>query len=489
MGLFGWGKKEGGLMDQIRCDQKDYLIWKWRPQGHDANSTKRENAIRWGSSLRVEPSQVAAFVYSKDGGSTVEYIDGGDSGKDTILNTANLPILSSIIGLAYDGGTPFQAEVYFFNLQGLLRLPFRLQYFDVFDTRNPQNQDFSVPVSVEGSLSFGLGRNIEAVKKFVSLNGLNDFNVADFEEQVHDGIVRFVKGIVSNVPSQLQMSVLQLERRIIDISNYVETEITKDVEADFGVEVKRFDISAIEVDKTSEGYQQLARISSLQMQATEKTILAQTQVNLDTLHAQSEVNIENLRDTQRIGSENMEEQLRMQREAYERNQKLQTETTFFETHKLNIQTEAQRDVLKSAAENLGQMGTADLSGGGAGFNPAGLMTGMAMGGAMGSQMANMMNQMGNTMAGGPGHQTPPPPPQIAYMVVFNGQQAGPFNLAQLGQLVANGQMLKSTYVWKQGMSEWAEAGVMLELSALFNSNPAVPPPIPPPIPPPPPMRK
>jgi hypothetical protein len=221
------------------------------------------------------------------------------------------------------------------------------------------------------------------------------------------------------------------------------------------------------------------------MQATEKTILAQTQVNLDTLHAQSEVNIENLRDTQRIGSENMEEQLRMQREAYERNQKLQTETTFFETHKLNIQTEAQRDVLKSAAENLGQMGTADLSGGGAGFNPAGLMTGMAMGGAMGSQMANMMNQMGNTMAGGPGHQTPPPPPQIAYMVVFNGQQAGPFNLAQLGQLVANGQMLKSTYVWKQGMSEWAEAGVMLELSALFNSNPAVPPPIPPP----PPMRK
>ena len=29
MGLFN--KKEGGLMDVIRCDEQDYLIWKWRP--------------------------------------------------------------------------------------------------------------------------------------------------------------------------------------------------------------------------------------------------------------------------------------------------------------------------------------------------------------------------------------------------------------------------------------------------------------------------
>lgn len=54
MGLFG--KKdaqpkinEGGLMDSIRCDETDYLIWKWRPKGEDVNTTKKENAIRWGS--------------------------------------------------------------------------------------------------------------------------------------------------------------------------------------------------------------------------------------------------------------------------------------------------------------------------------------------------------------------------------------------------------------------------------------------------------
>lgn len=29
MGLFD--KKTGGFMDEIRCDEQEYLIWKWHP--------------------------------------------------------------------------------------------------------------------------------------------------------------------------------------------------------------------------------------------------------------------------------------------------------------------------------------------------------------------------------------------------------------------------------------------------------------------------
>ena len=64
MGLF-WNKKNGGLMDVIRCDEEEYLIWKWRPSG-SANSTSKENSIRYGSSLRVKEGEVAVFVYKKD---------------------------------------------------------------------------------------------------------------------------------------------------------------------------------------------------------------------------------------------------------------------------------------------------------------------------------------------------------------------------------------------------------------------------------------
>ena len=67
MGLFG-KPKAGGFMDEIRCDEQSYLIWKWRPAGAEINNNSRENAIRWGSSLRVKDGEVAVFVYNRPDG-------------------------------------------------------------------------------------------------------------------------------------------------------------------------------------------------------------------------------------------------------------------------------------------------------------------------------------------------------------------------------------------------------------------------------------
>ena len=53
----------GGFMDEIRCDEPSYLIWKWHPAGAQPGNNNRENAIRWGSSLRVKDGEVAVFVY------------------------------------------------------------------------------------------------------------------------------------------------------------------------------------------------------------------------------------------------------------------------------------------------------------------------------------------------------------------------------------------------------------------------------------------
>ena len=62
MALF---RKDGGIMNQIRCDESSYLIWKWRPKDSQEGSN-RENAIRWGSSLRVKDGEVAVFVYKQE---------------------------------------------------------------------------------------------------------------------------------------------------------------------------------------------------------------------------------------------------------------------------------------------------------------------------------------------------------------------------------------------------------------------------------------
>jgi membrane protease subunit (stomatin/prohibitin family) len=444
MGLFG-RKDEGGFMDVIRCDEQEYLVWKWRPSG-DANSTKKENAIRYGSSLRVKEGELAVFVYQQKDGTMQDFIEGP---YDQTIKTANFPILASIVGTAFGGASPFQAEVYFINLSGNIQIKFGVPYFDVFD---PRFLDFAVPMAARGTITF----NLTDYKGFIKLNRLINFELEDFNKQIKDAVTKYVKGIITNIPAENGIPVLQLERKILEINDLIAARIKARLESDFGVNLKGFDLASIEVDKESEGYSQLMRVTAEQ---AAKTTVAQT-----------DLNIKNMQDMQGINAQNMEETLRIQREEAQRAQKLQTETNFIGTHALNQQT----DVLKTAAQSLGEMGSMDMGGGG-GMNPAGMMTGMMLGGAMGNQMAGMMNQMGQNM--NQQQNTPPPPPQIQYSVSVNGQTAGPFNMDQLQQMVISGQLTKNTHVWKQGMPGWEIAGNVQELSNLFG---AVPPPPPPP---------
>lgn len=445
MGLFG-NKSEGGLMDVIRCDEPDYLVWKWRPSG-EANSTKKENAIRYGSSLRVKDGELAVFVYQQKDGTLQDFIIGP---YDQTIKTANFPVLTNIVGLAFGGASPFQAEIYFINLSGNIQVRFGIPYFDVFD---PRFLDFAVPMSARGTITF----NVTDYKGFIKLNRLINFELEDFNKQIKDAVTKYVKGVITNIPAEKGMPVLQMERKILEINEIVSAYLKPRLETDFGVNMKGLDISAVEPDKESEGYAELRKVTAEQ---TTKTTVAQT-----------DINIKNMQDMQNINAQNLEGTLQIQREEAQRAQKLQTETNFIGAHALNQQT----DVLKTAAQSLGEMGSMNTGNGG-GFNPAGMMTGMMMGGAMGGQMANMMNQMGQNM-----HQqqnTPPPPPQIQYNISINGQSAGPFNWQQLQQMVQNGQLSGNTHVWKQGMVSWELASSIQELASLFG---VVPPPPPPPV--------
>lgn len=425
MGLFD-RKKEGGLMDVIRCDEQEYLVWKWRPSG-EANSTKKENSIRYGSSLRVKDGEMAVFVYKKDGGEMMDYIMGPHDQK---IETANFPVLTSIVGSLWGGNTPFQAEIYFINLQGNNQVRFAVPYFDVADPRFP---DFTVPVAVRGSITF----NLTDYKQFIKLNRLIDFDLEKFGQQIKGAVTKFVKNFVANCPMDNNIPVLQLERKVIEISDLIQVRLKPIFEDDFGVNLKRLDLSAIEVDKESENYAEFVHLTKEQQAR---------RAEIDT-------------------------------EQYERVSKLSAESQFIQAHAINQQA----DVLKTAAQSMGQMGGMDLGGGG--MNPAGMMMGMAMGGAMGSQMAGMMNNFGQQaqpqqappMPGGV--PIPPPMPSaVQYMVAINGQQYGPYNIQQMQQMAQSGQINAQVLVWAQGMPQWVAAGSVPELASLFAQTP---PPMPP----------
>jgi len=422
MSLFNFfSGREGGFMDIIRCDEQDYLVHKWSPNGQ-IDDLGKENAIRYGSRLRVKPGESAVFFY-KQGDQMVDIIEGP---LDKTIQTDNFPVLSSIVGAAFGGESPFMAEVYFFNIQKNAQIKFGIPYFDVFDNRFP---DLGVPCAVRGTLTF----NVTDIKNFVKLYRLVNLELGQLEDQMKDLFTRKIKAIVLNIPAETGLPVMQLERKLDEINEYVSERLKIEVEADFGINLKRLDIGAIELDKTHPHYIQL------------KGATADQQTRF--IDAKTGIEITNLGEMARIQRKDAE---------------MGVEGKHFAVHQLNLQA----DVLKTAADNLGEMSNVNLGDGG-GFSPIGIMTGMAMGRVMGNQMEGMMGNMPNT---------PPPPPLTTYHIALNGQQSGPYTIEQLKNFAHTGQFTKQHHVWKQGMAAWELAETAPGMSAVFSEVPPPPPP-------------
>jgi len=436
MGLFKNNKKVGFFADIIRCDEPSYLIWKWHPDGTQPGEHKREYAIRWGSSLRVKDGEVAVFVYKQKDGTMQDYIVGP---YDEKIKTANFPILSGIIGAAFSGDTPFQAEIYFINLAKVIQVRFGVPYFDVYD---PRFADFGVPVAVRGTVSF----EITNYREFIKLHRLSDFNLDDFQRQIRDAVNRYVKDAVANAPAAHGIPVVQIESKVSQINDAIEYDIKERLSENFGVTVSGVDIAAIEIDKSSEGFRQLKAITA---DVTTATIQGQTAANI----------------------QHYAESLRIQREEGQFAQHMATETANLGA----FQIEKQAEVGVAGAQALGQMGAngaggVDL-GGSTGFKPAAMMAGIALGGAVGQNIATTLN---GSMAGinTPG-AVPPPIPTVAYNVAKDGASTGPFDLATLTTMAASGELKPDSLVWKAGMPTWVRADSVDELKGLFA------PPIPP----------
>lgn len=454
MGLFDRHNRKGGFMDEIRCDEPSYLIWKWHPSGVQLGNGNRENSIRWGSSLRVKDGEVAVFVYKQKDGTMQDFIVGPF---DQTIKTKNFPVLASIVGLAYEGGTPFQAEVYFINLARIIQVRFGVPFFDVYD---PRFDDFGVPIAVRGTISFG----ISDYREFIKLHRLSSFNLDDFEKQIRDAVIRYVKDAVANAPATSNIPLVQIESKTAQINDAVEYDISERLKESFGVTVSGVDISAIEIDKASEGYRQLMAVTK--------------DISSATIKAEAEAKIRDIAAKQRIEEENYAETLRIQREEGQYAQHLHTRQANIGAYQIEKQTE----VGVAGAEALGKMGengagNINLGGdsGGMGFNMAAMMANMAIGGVVGKNigdtMATAMNGMNSTASGA----VPPPIPTVAYHVAVNGQAAGPFETSVLAQMASAGQLTADSLVWKSGMAQWAKAGAVDELKHLFeNTIPPIP---------------
>ncbi len=430
MGMFS-RMKTGGLADVIRCDEKDYLIWKWHPNKYEEGTLKREYQIRASSILHVKNGEVAVFVYKrKKDGVFEDYIVGPYDGA---LSTKNLPVLTAMVSCWYEGDSPFVAEVYFINLAQVIQIKFGVPYFDVVDPRHP---DFQVPVAVRGTMTF----NISDYQNFIKIHRLRTFDLPTFKKEVTDAVTRFVKGEVAKAPAENNITLISIESKLDLINESTEIKIKDKMAEAFGVQVTSFDINAIELDKDSEAYLELKRITK--------------DVDRDVTLKKTEIDLKNY-----------EESLRIQREEGQYAQHMATKQTNLGAY----QTEVSGNVGMAGAEALGKMGengvgNINMGNGNSGFNPMTMMAGISLGNAVGQKMVGTLNTALSPETPG---AVPPPVPTVKYYVAKDGKAVGPFDVETLKNMIPTGEFNADSLIWKEGMTDWKPASTETNLAKLF----------------------
>ena len=362
------------------------------------------------------------------------------------------------------------------NLSKGSQLNFAIPYFDVFD---PRLQDYGVPVSVHGAVVYA----IEDMDLFHSVNRNEGYSDETFKNKLRGQLTKFIKSVVSNAPSDAQIPVVQIERKIFEISELIQQRVTPQVEKLFGITIRSLDITGINVDKESRGYRELkaltadlekermmaqhnAQISNFNLNndLQQDMLKKQSELNLDAMGRKQELDLGGQEELQRMNLENQRETMRIQREEMQRASRLQTEQTFMGAHQANLNA----GVLNNATDNGINAFRQQTMGG---MNNMGQMGGAPqMPGQKGMGGAPQMPGMGTAV------------PQVQYFIGINGQQYGPCDWNKLQQLVQQGQLTQQSYVWKNGMAQWEFAGNVAELAPLLQGTapqmPGMPPTMP-----------
>ncbi len=369
MGL--WDRLKHELIDIIEFldDSNDTLVHRFE---------RFQNEIKNGAQLTVRPGQVAVFI--NEGKIADVYQPGMHK-----LETANMPILSTLKGWKYGFNSPFKVEVLFVNTTQMTdqkwgtknAIPLSDPRFGMFEIR------------AFGTYSIKVNDAPRFIEEIVGTDG--NFTADEITGQLRSLVVTRSTDAIA----ETELPVEKYASNLNEISSDVHGRMSLDFEK-YGLELSTFLVENISMpEEIKKEIFELSRLDS--------------QVDLDKLA------------------------------------KLKT-----------------AKAIEKAAENEG------MAGGGMGMG-----MGFAMANQMGQQLSQQQNPSSQPDTGG---TPPPPPPALLFHVVMNGEQAGPFDMNTIKQMVSSNQITKDSLVWRNGMSTWTAAGEVDELDSAFGS---VPPPLPP----------
>ncbi len=210
-----------GLLDKLRGELVDIVEWiddtrhtlVWR-------FPRYQNEIKQGAQLVVRPGQKAIFV---DRGRVADQFEPGFY----TLNTANLPILSTLQGWKYGFESPFKCEVYFVSTRQVTDLK--------WGTPNPimlRDADFG-PLRIRAFGSYALqARDPKALlEQLVGTDGV--FEADELTELMRSMIV----STFADVLGQAQIPALDLAARYGELAETLRQKVLERVDDEYGLDL------------------------------------------------------------------------------------------------------------------------------------------------------------------------------------------------------------------------------------------------------------
>lgn len=216
--------------------------------------------LRIGTQLVVYPSQTAFFV--KGGAVCDEFTSGTYT-----IKTENIPILNKLINLPFGKESPFKAEVWFVN--NITRLGLKWGTTHPLNIEDPK---YGIIVPVRAFGQYGL--KVKESKLFLEtlIGNMSSFDVNTVDQYFKGKLISFLTATISKCITKEKISILDINNNLIEISEFCNTEISKNFEK-YGLQMVDFSIMSINVPQEDPAFNKLreakAKVASFNVEGKE----------------------------------------------------------------------------------------------------------------------------------------------------------------------------------------------------------------------------
>lgn len=242
MGLFG----RKAIIDNVH----------WDPDGNEVVYAYKfpEDHLSTYTQLTVHETQEAILFHNG------RLLGKFPPGKKT-LNTENLPLLRDFMGIMHGGENPFTAKVWFVNKVQTFAIDWEIAEMSTFDV----DYQTQVPLVARGQYGLKVVDSEKFILKFVGTK--TKFTQADMTNQSYGEICSKAKSMILQYMLTNKIGFMQISAYLDNLGTNLREHMAE-FWSDLGLELTKFYVNAIEVDKTTPEGLRIA--DAISQQATQK---------------------------------------------------------------------------------------------------------------------------------------------------------------------------------------------------------------------------